>query len=55
MLRTILIIYFLGGHTNTERGYLPTLALKLQHELKVENLSLEVIVSKNDKHPLQIV
>ncbi|KAL4251544.1 GTP cyclohydrolase I type 2/NIF3 family protein [Abortiporus biennis] len=59
----------LCGHTNTERGYLPILAEKLTSELQTEAedvansdtalastlRSLEVHVSKEDKHPLQIV
>ena len=59
----------IGGHTNTERGYLPILAKKLTSELQSEAndvfgidpalastlRSLEVHVSKEDKHPLQIV
>lgn len=59
----------LCGHTNTERGYLPTLAEKLKAqlhgtasevkstdgELAMTLLLMEVVVSKEDKHPLQIV
>ncbi|KAG7086161.1 hypothetical protein E1B28_002122 [Marasmius oreades] len=44
----------LCGHTNTERGYLPVLAGKLRKELESEE-SVEVLVSKADKHPLDIV
>ena len=59
-----------GGHTNTERGYLPILAEKLRErihtmdlrELSPEELifapvikSLQVDVSEMDQHPLQIV
>ncbi|KAG6841862.1 hypothetical protein C0991_006270 [Blastosporella zonata] len=47
----------LCGHTNTERGYLPELATKLRHELEndAEVTGVEVIVSQEDGHPLQIV
>lgn len=58
----------LCGHTNTERGYLPTLARKLKSTLcdvvAPEEAdaahasflrSMEIEVSKEDKHPLQIV
>ncbi|KAK7453424.1 hypothetical protein VKT23_011691 [Stygiomarasmius scandens] len=50
----------LCGHTNTERGYLPTLATKLQstiQETEMEYISegFKVLVSKSDAHPLQIV
>jgi len=56
----------LCGHTNTERGYLPTLALQLLNELKTnvikkgdmslpELQSVVFSVSKQDKHPLIIV
>lgn len=48
----------LCGHTNTERGYLPTLAEKLRAELKDANYSgekVEVHVSTKDRHPLDIV
>ncbi|KAG6815659.1 hypothetical protein H0H87_012570 [Tephrocybe sp. NHM501043] len=49
----------LCGHDNTERGYLPDLASKLRHELERDNdldvAGVEVIVSQNDKHPLQNV
>ena len=50
-----------GGHTNTERGYLPILAQKLLTELhseefRDENLGdVEVLVSEEDRHPLTIV
>lgn len=49
-----------GGHTNTERGYLPTLAQKLLAELRSEVFrnedlgGVEVLVSEQDKHPLVI-
>jgi len=48
----------LCGHTNTERGYLPTLAEKLRAELKDTSFSgeeVEVHVSSKDRHPLDIV
>ena len=48
----------LGGHTNTERGYLPVLATKLQEELKHDESlesGVEVAVSQSDQHPLQVV
>lgn len=51
----------LCGHTNTERGYLPILASKLRRELQggeYQGFGLtdwEVIVSENDRHPLQFV
>ena len=60
-----------GGHTNTERGYLPILATKLRAELKqFQNTEafasfgnadqdivrqLEVHVSVEDQHPLRFV
>jgi hypothetical protein len=60
-----------GGHTNTERGYLPVLAARLRAELqKFRNTDafaslaatdqdvvrhLEVHVSVEDRHPLQFV
>jgi putative NIF3 family GTP cyclohydrolase 1 type 2 len=43
----------LGGHTNTERGYLPLLANRLLEEVPQDGL--EVLVSEEDKHPLQLV
>ncbi|THU79629.1 NGG1 interacting factor 3-like protein [Dendrothele bispora CBS 962.96] len=50
----------LCGHTNTERGYLPTLASKLQEELQRHELDsdfkdVQVLISKSDVHPLHIV
>lgn len=48
----------LCGHTNTERGYLSTLAEKLRAELSDTNFSgegVEVHVSDKDRHPLDIV
>ena len=51
----------LGGHTNTERGYLPVLASKLRAELakldgeekKFEAASVHI--SQEDGHPLVFV
>ena len=46
------------GHTNTERGYLPTLAGKLRSELKDSRFSgekVEVHISTEDIHSLDIV
>ncbi|KAF8971886.1 GTP cyclohydrolase 1 type 2/Nif3 [Flammula alnicola] len=51
----------LCGHTNTERGYLPILALKLQEELLAKEYKdqglgdVEVLVSQKDQHPLEFV
>jgi len=48
----------LCGHTNTERGYLPTLAEKLRAQLKDTSFSgdrVEVHISTQDRHPLDIV
>lgn len=47
-----------GGHTNTERGYLPVLAEKLLQEIQSEGRNiegLEILVSKRDAHPLTFV
>ncbi|PPQ72412.1 hypothetical protein CVT24_002983 [Panaeolus cyanescens] len=50
-----------GGHTNTERGYLPILAAKLRSELQATEFKelglheVEVLVSEKDQHPLQVV
>ena len=52
---------FQGGHTNTERGYLPILATKLHHELQSNEFrdqgsaDVEVLVSQMDHHPLEFV
>ncbi|KDQ62882.1 hypothetical protein JAAARDRAFT_168173 [Jaapia argillacea MUCL 33604] len=43
----------LCGHTNTERGYLPILAQHLTTGLWGQDI--EVVVSKADQHPLEIV
>ena len=51
----------LGGHTNTERGYLPVLASKLRVEfakLEGEEKMFEaasVHISREDRHPLDFV
>jgi len=51
----------LCGHTNTERGYLPILARKLQAELQGNEFRdqglgvVEVLVSQKDQHPLEFV
>jgi len=45
-----------GGHTNTERGYLPILAQKLHNELTEEgHENIDISISQNDEHPLVIV
>jgi len=50
-----------GGHTNTERGYLPILARKLEAELQCNEFqdqglgAVEVLVSQKDQHPLEFV
>lgn len=44
----------LCGHTNTERGFLPTLADLLKRQLANELPNFEVHVSKEDRHPLVI-
>ena len=46
-----------GGHSNTERGYLPILASQLRNALATEGEeeSYEVVVSQKDKDPLEIV
>ena len=51
----------LGGHTNTERGYLRVLASKLRAELtKLEGEekmfeAASVHISQEDRHPLDFV
>lgn len=53
--------YVLGGHTNTERGYLPVLASRLKAELgKLEgeekgSEATSVHISQEDRHPLDFV
>lgn len=44
------------GHSNTERGYLPSLKKDLEPELKKSwDGEVEVIISETDKDPLEIV
>ncbi|GAW03100.1 NGG1 interacting factor 3 [Lentinula edodes] len=47
----------LCGHTNTERGYLPVLASKLQTQLHAAAFDepFDILVSNTDKHPLEFV
>lgn len=51
----------LCGHTNTERGYLPVLASKLQAELAVHErdekvfIPADIHISQEDRHPLDFV
>ncbi|KAG8969747.1 hypothetical protein FRC03_001092 [Tulasnella sp. 419] len=53
----------LCGHTNTERGYLPTLKKRLEDELAQEDTDrgieglpkYEVAISEADRHPLDII
>ena len=51
----------IGGHTNTERGYLPILAKKLLTELHSEEFrdedldDVKILISEQDRHPLAIV
>ncbi|KAF8824550.1 hypothetical protein HHX47_DHR8000169 [Lentinula edodes] len=47
----------LCGHTNTERGYLPVLASKLQAQLHAAAFDepFDIVVSNTDKHPLEFV
>src|SRR6266853_4482286 len=51
-------VSLLGGHTNTERGYLPLLASKLRAELaKLEGeekifAAASIHISQEDRHPL---
>ena len=54
-------MFLIGGHTNTERGYLPVLASKLRAELQRldgdrENIeAASVHISQEDRHPLDFV
>lgn len=54
-----MLFLHVGGHDNTERGYLPTLAQRIQEELKTipgdVADKLKVVVSAADRHPLQTV
>ncbi|KAJ3729098.1 NGG1p interacting factor 3 [Lentinula guzmanii] len=47
----------LCGHTNTERGYLPILASKLEAQLDAADYPrpFDVVISTTDKHPLEFV
>lgn len=47
----------LCGHTNTERGYLPILASKLQAQLEAAAFdgAFNILVSNTDKHPLEFI
>ncbi|KAH8998785.1 GTP cyclohydrolase 1 type 2/Nif3 [Lactarius hatsudake] len=51
----------LGGHTNTERGYLPVLAAKLREELTAHEgdekdfIPGVIHISQKDRHPLDFV
>ncbi|KAJ4480936.1 NGG1p interacting factor 3 [Lentinula aciculospora] len=47
----------LCGHTNTERGYLPILASKLQAQLHAAAFAepFDIVISNTDKHPLEFV
>jgi hypothetical protein len=67
MLYPLFVYKFLqGGHTNTERGYLSTLASRLHNELTGDTIHTEdghhpelqnivTRISQEDKHPLLIV
>jgi len=51
-----LIFVYIGGHSNTERGYLPLLQQKLTTGLEEEGAQdVEVVVSLKDKDPLMIL
>ena len=57
---TYYIFLSLGEHTNTERGYLsavlrPKLQDMLVNERSAEGDAIEVVVSKLDKDPLEIM
>jgi hypothetical protein len=60
LVRT-LKVSFPGGHTNTERGYLPELATKLQEKLaehqgdEKDFIPADIHISQEDKHPLDFV
>jgi hypothetical protein len=47
-----MLIALIGGHTNTERGYLPTLKQLLATEL--DDPEVEIFVSEKDEHPLKL-
>jgi putative NIF3 family GTP cyclohydrolase 1 type 2 len=50
------MLMFVGGHSNTERGYLPLLQRRLTAGLAEEGVQdVEVVVSSKDKDPLTIL
>ena len=52
----LLIFVYIGGHSNTERGFLPLLQQKLTAGLAEEGVQdVEVVVSLKDKDPLMIL
>ena len=67
-MRVCVCSFSSGGHTNTERGFLPTLAAKLADELQIEAYAqgeasavggtlkaLKIALSRADQHPLVLV
>jgi putative NIF3 family GTP cyclohydrolase 1 type 2 len=52
-------LHYSGGHSNTERPYLPILQKKLQQALdndeELAGESYDVIISKADTDPLRIM
>ena len=48
------LLFNSGGHTNTERGYLPTLREKLLAEQATDSdlSGLDIQISRSDRHPL---
>jgi hypothetical protein len=61
LLVSTLKVPFPGGHTNTERGYLPILAYNLREELakhlgdEKDSIPANIQISQEDKHPLDFV
>lgn len=52
----LLMFVYIGGHSNTERGYLPLLQQKLTAGLEEEGVQdVEVVVSSKDKDPITIL
>lgn len=52
----LLMFIYIGGHSNTERGYLPLLQQKLTTGLEESGAQdVEVVVSLKDKDPLTIL
>lgn len=49
------ISVLLAEHTNTERGFLPTVALTLGEKLTAAGLGAQFLISKIDKDPLYVV